>query len=56
MQETPRDILEWTEIDRTTGNRILKEDAPEEVRQKAIEFEKEFFRKTARRRITNIEI
>lgn len=56
MQETPKDILEWTEIDRSTGKRILKNDAPEEIRRKAIAFEKEFFKKTARRRIINIEI
>lgn len=56
MQETPRDVLQWTVIERPTGKRLLREDAPEDIRRKAVEFEREFFQKTARRRIVNINI
>ena len=56
MQETPNEILEWTEMDWTTGKRNLKADAPEEIKVEALAYEKEFFRKTGRRRIDNIDI
>ncbi len=56
MQEIPKNIMQWTEIDRKTGMRLLKSDAPDNVRIEAIKWEKNFFQKTARRRITNIEI
>lgn len=56
MQETPKDILQWTVTERPTGKRLLRDDAPEEIRQKAVEFEREFFKKTARRRIVNVNI
>lgn len=56
MQEMPKRIMQWTEIDRKTGTRLLKSDAPEDVRKEAVKWEEEFYKKTARRRITNIEI
>lgn len=56
MQETPRDILQWTVIERPTGKRLLRADAPDEIREKAVKFEREFFQKTARRRIVNVDI
>ncbi|MCR4643906.1 MAG: hypothetical protein K5695_00650 [Oscillospiraceae bacterium] len=56
MQETPKEILEWTEMERYTGKRILKPDAPEEIQKKAIEFESQFYKLTGRRRIVNINI
>lgn len=56
MQEMPDEIFEWTELIFPGGKRVLKENAPDEIRRKAIEFEKDFFKKTARRRITNLDI
>lgn len=56
MQETPDEIFEWTELIFPEGKRILKENAPEEIRKKAVKFEKNFYEKTARRRIINIDI
>ena len=55
MQVTPDDILKYTEIN-IMGKRIFKEDAPEDIKEKAIAWEKEFFSKTSRRRIENLDI
>lgn len=56
MQKMPIEIAEWTEIRKGTGRRFLKDDAPEDIRRAAIEWERDFNRKTARRRIVNIDI
>lgn len=56
MQEMPIEIAEWTEIRKGTGRRFLKDNAPENIRRAAIEWERDFNRKTARRRIVNVEI
>ena len=56
MQELPDRIYEWTDVDRKTGLCILVENAPKEILKEAIEWEKSFFKLTARRRISNIEI
>ncbi|MCM1507082.1 MAG: hypothetical protein NC177_08115 [Ruminococcus flavefaciens] len=54
MRELSDDFWEWTDI--KNGKRIIKDDAPEDVRRKLTEEEKEFFRKTARRCIINVDI
>ncbi|MCM1314987.1 MAG: hypothetical protein NC040_09545 [Muribaculaceae bacterium] len=56
MREIPDYLWEWTEIDFNTGNRLMKNDTPEDIRRKIIEDEKDFFRKTGRRCIDNIDI
>lgn len=56
MQEMPKDIFEWTEIDWSTGKRKLKANAPDDIKNKALQFENEFYNKTGRRRIDNIDI
>ena len=56
MQEMPDRIAEWTELKFPEGKRYLKKDAPKAVRQEAVEWEKEFYNKTGRRRIVNIDI
>lgn len=56
MQEMPIEIAEWTELKFPEGKRVLKDDAPENIRRAAIEWERDFNCKTARRRIVNIEI
>ena len=56
MQEMPLEIAKWTELKFPEGRRFLKDDAPEDIRRAAIEWERDFNRKTARRRIVNIDI
>lgn len=56
MQEMPLEIAKWTELKFPEGRRYLKDDAPEDIRRAAIEWERDFNRKTARRRIVNIDI
>lgn len=56
MQKMSGTIKKWTSIDTQTGNRVLNDDAPNDVKNEAIAFEKEFFIKTARQRIVNIDI
>lgn len=56
MMKTPDEILRWTELDFATGKRILKDNVPLDVKKKAIEFERNFYHMTARRRIINIDI
>ena len=43
MQEIPKNIMEWTEIDRKTGMRLLKSDAPDNIQKEAIKWEQDFF-------------
>ncbi|MBQ6251197.1 hypothetical protein, partial [Ruminococcus sp.] len=56
MQEMPDRNAEWTELKFPEGKSYLKKDAPKAVRQEAVEWEKEFYNKTGRRRIVNIDI
>ena len=56
MQELPNILLEWSAIDWTTGQRKLKREAPEDVKKLAIEHEKDFYNKTGRRCIANVNI
>ena len=56
MQTLPKKIKKYTVIDWTTGLRILVDDAPEDIRQKAIEWEKRFYSLTSRRCISNLQI
>ncbi|MBE6862450.1 MAG: hypothetical protein E7497_06095 [Ruminococcus sp.] len=56
MQEMPIKIAKWTEIRFPEGKRFLKDDAPDDVRKEAIEWEKDFYKKTSRRRIINLNI
>lgn len=56
MQEIPDILLEWSEIDWSTGERVLKNNAPKAVKEQAHNFEVEFYNKTARRMFTNINI
>lgn len=56
MQEMPIKIAKWTELRFPEGKRFLKDDAPKEIQQEAAEWEKDFYQKTARRRIVNIDI
>lgn len=56
MQELPDRIYEWTAVDRKTGLCILVENTPEEILKEAVEWEKAFFKLTARRRLSNINI
>ncbi len=55
MQETPKEILKYTETN-NMGKRILREDAPPDIKEKAIEWERDFYSKTSRRRIVNLDI
>lgn len=56
MQEMPIKIAGWTELRFPEGRRFLKDDAPDDVRREALEWEREFNNKTGRRRIVNIDI
>ena len=56
MQEMPTEFYEWTELKFPSGMRYLKESAPDDIRNKAIEWERTFYEKTGRRRIINVEI
>ena len=33
MMKTPDEVLKWTDLDFTTGDRILRSDAPEDVKK-----------------------
>lgn len=56
MQEMPDILLRWSNIDWETGGRVLNTDTPDDVKEIAFEFEREFFKKTGRRVFTNIDI
>lgn len=56
MQDLPKKIKDWSEIDWSTGNRNLKNNAPDDVVKLAVEYEKEFYKKTSRRMIDNVNI
>lgn len=56
MQEIPSEIMEWTYFDVKTGHRKLKDNTPESIKERATEHERDFYQKTSRRRIINIEI
>lgn len=56
MQEIPREILNYTVISREKMGRVMKNDAPKEIIQKAIEWEKDFYSKTGRRAILDLNI
>ena len=44
MQEMPLEIAKWTELKFPEGRRFLKDDAPEDIRRAAIEWERDFLR------------
>lgn len=56
MQETPKRIDKYLEFDLKHGGMILKEEAPLEIKKEAIAWEREFYSKTGRRRIVNLDI
>ena len=56
MQELPADIKRYVVFSIEHLGNVLVDDAPEDIRQKAIEWEKRFYSLTSRRRIVNLEI
>ena len=56
MMPMPHDIEKWSEIRKGTGRRFLKDNAPEAIRKKAVEWERKFFEATARRRLVNVDL
>lgn len=52
----PANIEKWTEIRKGTGRRFLKDNAPEDIRKQAVEWERKFFESTARRRLVNVDL
>lgn len=56
MQDIPKILLDWSELVPPIGERVLKDDAPEDIKAAALSFEKEFYKKTSRRMFTNINI
>ena len=50
------ELKKWTYIDFSTGKLILKDDAPDDIKKKAYISEKEYFKTTQRRRISNIDL
>ena len=56
MREVPEYFWKWTEIDPSTGYRLVKKNVPEDVLIQLIKDEKDEYNKTGRRCITNISI
>ena len=56
MQAIPNDILCYTEISKEKMGRVMKKNAPREIIQKAIEWERDFYSKTSRRAILDLDI
>lgn len=56
MMSMPANIEKWTEIRKGTGRRFLKDNAPEDIRKQAVEWERKFFESTARRRLVNVDL
>ena len=56
MQEIPSEIFKYTEVSREKMGRVMKKDAPQEIIQKAIEWERDFYSKTSRRAILDLDI
>ena len=56
MQELPDEILKYTELSEDCLGRVLVDNTPDVIRQKATEWEKRFYSLTSRRCILNLEI
>ncbi len=56
MQDTPKKIEKYIEFNLERGGMVLKEDAPSEIIEEARKWEREFYSKTSRRRIVNLDI
>lgn len=56
MQEIPDILLKWSEINWETGKRVIKDNAPNDVKMQAVEYERKYYSSTARRTFENIEL
>lgn len=56
MQPIPKEIMQYTELNDELMGRVMKKDAPQEIIQKAIEWERDFYSKTSRRAILDLDI
>ena len=56
MQAIPKEILKYTEISTEKMGRVMKKDAPKDIIQKAVEWERDFYSKTSRRAIVDLDI
>lgn len=55
MQKTPNEILNYTEFN-NKGKRVMKKNTPVDIIKKAISWERDFYSKTGRRRIVDLDI
>lgn|GEM_PF-4256241 len=56
MQQTDKEIERYLVYSPERLGHVLVDDAPEYIREKALEWEKSFYSRTSRRRILNLEI
>lgn len=56
MQNTPKKIEKYLSFSLKQGGMVLKDDAPSDIVKEAVDWERDFYSKTSRRRIVNLDI
>ena len=47
MQDIPKTLLDWSESVPPTGDHVLKDDVPDDIKVTALNFEREFYKNTS---------